>query len=60
MADDGVGIPADRLEGKPRSLGLRLVRTLARQLNGTAEFRPMTPGTDVRLCFPIQQTAPRS
>lgn len=63
VADDGVGIPAGLLEGKPRSLGLRLIRTLARQLNGTADFRPSAPGTDVRLRFPVtpaDPAAPRS
>jgi PAS domain S-box-containing protein len=58
VADDGVGLPPDRLEGKPRSLGLRLIRTLARQLNGTVEFRPATPGTEVRAAFPILDKGP--
>ncbi len=58
VSDDGVGLPPDRLEGKPRSLGLRLIRTLARQLNGTVEFRPATPGTEVRLAFPILNKGP--
>lgn len=60
VADDGVGVPPDRLEGKPRSLGLRLIRTLARQLHGTVEFRPAGPGTEVRLEFPIRQDVARS
>ncbi len=47
VTDDGVGISADRMEGKPRSLGLRLIRTLALQLNGTVEFRPTARGTEV-------------
>ena len=60
VADDGVGVPADHLEGKPRSLGLRLIRTLARQLGGTLKFRPVAHGTEVWLSFPIQQSPPRS
>jgi|HubBroStandDraft_3_1064219.scaffolds.fasta_scaffold13575_2 PAS domain S-box-containing protein len=52
VADDGVGIPADLDLTAPASLGLRLMRTLARQLDGRIELAPARPGgTEVRLTF---------
>jgi two-component sensor histidine kinase len=57
VADDGAGIPPDRLQGRPKSLGLRLVRSLTRQLDGTVDFTPTHPGTEVRVTFAIGRPA---
>jgi len=49
IEDDGVGLPAD-FESASTSLGLRLVRTLARQLDAEIEFStPAGGGTAIRL-----------
>lgn len=48
VADNGRGIPPDV---RPGSLGLHLVRTLARQLDGKVEFHA-DAGTRVRVVFP--------
>jgi two-component sensor histidine kinase len=53
VADDGVGLPAELDVRTARSLGVRLVRTLARQLDGTIEYRSADPGAEVRLTFPL-------
>ena len=52
VADNGVGLPAGLDWEKSRSLGLRLVRILTKQLNGTLTVRT-GPGTETRLTFPI-------
>jgi PAS domain S-box-containing protein len=51
VADDGIGIPPALQLASPNSLGLRLIRTLARQLDGHIEVLPTLPGTDFRLTF---------
>ena len=48
VADDGVGLPDDVDTGQPQSLGLQIVRDLARQIDGRLEFGP-PPGTTVSL-----------
>lgn len=53
VADDGVGLPLDLDVWSARSLGLRLVRSLAGQLNGTIEIRRADPGTEAILSFPL-------
>jgi two-component sensor histidine kinase len=51
VRDTGVGLPEDaRLEDAP-TLGLRLVSTLARQLNGRLEIRN-SAGAEFRITFP--------
>ncbi len=50
VADDGVGLRADVDWVNARSLGLRLVRTLADQLGGKIEVKSEA-GTEVRLAF---------
>jgi two-component sensor histidine kinase len=52
VIDDGVGLPAGLDFDTHYSLGLRLVRLLSRQLNGTLEFLHCDPGTEIRLMFP--------
>ena len=51
VADDGVGIPSGLDLATPGSLGLRLIRTLARQLDGHIEVVSLHPGTEFRLTF---------
>jgi PAS domain S-box-containing protein len=51
VADDGVGIPPGTDLAAPASLGLRLIRTLARQLDGQIAVEPSHPGTELRLTF---------
>jgi len=54
VRDDGVGMPAEVLEGRGASLGLRLTRTLARQLGGKLALLA-GPGTTVVLSFPLAE-----
>jgi PAS domain S-box-containing protein len=39
VADDGVGLSADLLAGKPGTLGLKVVQALTRQIHGRLELR---------------------
>jgi two-component sensor histidine kinase len=52
VRDDGVGLPAEFDLSAPTTFGLRLMKMLARQLDGTLEMSRATPGTEVRLTFP--------
>jgi two-component sensor histidine kinase len=52
VEDDGVGLPPGFDWDQTRSLGLRLVRDLARQIRGTLEVR-QNGGTTFALCFPV-------
>jgi len=40
VADDGVGLPAGLLAGKPGTLGLKVVQALTRQIRGRLELQP--------------------
>jgi len=52
VEDDGVGLPPGRLGAQNKSLGLRIVRILTNQLNGSIEQKER-PGTRIVLRFPI-------
>lgn len=52
VEDNGVGIPTD-LDVKTKSLGLRLVRTLVRQIRGSFEFVKVDQGTSACLKFAV-------
>jgi PAS domain S-box-containing protein len=56
VADDGVGIPPGVDWVTARTLGLRLVRTLAEQIHGRVEL-DRTAGTCFRLHFPAADPA---
>ena len=51
VSDTGVGVPDGVQAGGDGSLGLRLVRVLARQIRGSFDFRPSASGTDAQLTF---------
>ncbi|HEX4749505.1 MAG TPA: histidine kinase dimerization/phosphoacceptor domain -containing protein [Bryobacteraceae bacterium] len=51
VSDDGQGLPPDFDYDRASSLGLKLVRSLARQLRGSAEMES-SGGTTVRVRFP--------
>ena len=51
VEDDGVGLPSDALGGEKQSLGLRIVRILTAQLDGSVE-QSDRPGTRIVLRFP--------
>ncbi|MEM1055637.1 MAG: histidine kinase dimerization/phosphoacceptor domain -containing protein [Bacteroidota bacterium] len=55
VQDDGAGAPASIDLDAPRSLGLRLVADMARQLGGFAEYLPSREGTHVRLEVPMPE-----
>ena len=53
VVDDGVGLASGFEIDKVTSLGLKLVRNLARQLRGEVSFRDADPGTAFEVQFPI-------
>lgn len=55
IADNGSGIPEDLDLENPTSLGLKLIRTLTKQLNGKAEFNNANPGTEFKLNFTLEE-----
>jgi two-component sensor histidine kinase len=55
--DTGVGIPADLDLGTNKSLGLKLVRSLAQQIHGTFELVKTNPGTSAHLQFRVNHHA---
>jgi PAS domain S-box-containing protein len=55
--DNGAGIPADFDVNTRKSLGLRLVRSLTKQIRGSFELVRTEPGTSARVQFPVNQHA---
>jgi PAS domain S-box-containing protein len=55
VADDGVGLPAALNIETHASLGLRLIRSLVRQVRGTFELFPRHPGTEARVTFSLEE-----
>jgi two-component sensor histidine kinase len=45
VSDQGVGLPADFNPARSKSLGMRLVVSLTRQLGGKLEWQDARPGT---------------
>ncbi len=54
IEDDGVGIPVDVDIQRSMSLGLKLIRNLVLQLEGTVKIENTTHGSLVNVCFPIR------
>lgn len=52
VADDGVGLPADFSIVRAGSLGMKIVRSLTRQVGGTVEIEDAAPGTKFTVCAP--------
>jgi two-component sensor histidine kinase len=59
VADNGVGLPAGLDGGKTESLGLKLVKMLVKQINGTITL-DRTAGTLFRMVFPLKGRQNRS
>jgi two-component sensor histidine kinase len=53
ISDDGNGLPEDFDSEAGKSLGLKIVRTMAAQLNGNFSVAAATPGAVCRLEFPL-------
>ncbi len=51
VSDQGAGLPPDFDAAKSRSLGMKLIASLARQLGGQAEWQDAKPGTRFVLDF---------
>ena len=57
VEDDGVGIPASLDVNIGKSLGLKLVRSLTKQIRGAFELVKIDPGTSARLQFTVDYHA---
>lgn len=57
VRDTGVGIPSDLDVNKTKSLGLKLVRLLTRQIHGSFELVRSDPGTSASLKFKVDNHA---
>lgn len=55
ITDNGVGLPDGTSLEQPTSLGLKLIGTLSKQLNGKAEFGDAEPGTKFTLQFALEE-----
>lgn len=55
--DNGAGIPPDLDVNTKKSLGLRLVRSLTKQIHGSFDLVRTEPGTSARVQFPINSHA---
>lgn len=53
VADDGVGVPRGLAVETAATLGLRLIRSLARQVDGHFQLVATHPGTEARLTFGV-------
>lgn len=56
IADDGPGFPAAVDPTTTRTLGLRLVRDLARQIRGELRIDSQTAGTNIEIRWPVRLT----
>lgn len=57
VADDGPGLPDDFDPDRAKSLGLRIVTTLTRQIGGTLHVDPMPRGARFRIAVPLAEEA---
>ncbi len=58
--DDGVGLCDDFSIERSKSLGLRIVQILTRQLKGVLDVSPHGPGARFRICFPLEVSSAES
>ena len=58
VADDGVGLPRDFSLVRAGSLGMKIVRSLTRQVGGTVEIKANDPGAKFIVCAPVGATLP--
>lgn len=56
VVDHGVGLQEAAAAGQGTSLGQRLVRSLARQLDARFEYMPVSQGTEARLTVALERT----
>ncbi|HEY0833788.1 MAG TPA: PAS domain S-box protein [Azospirillum sp.] len=57
VTDDGPGLPADFEPERAKSLGLRIVTTLTRQIGGTLHLEPVARGATFRIAVPFSEEA---
>ena len=57
VEDNGVGIPPGLNLGRPKTLGLKLVRSLTEQIRGSFQLVQANPGTAAQLQFTVDQYA---
>jgi two-component sensor histidine kinase len=55
VRDNGAGIPADFNPETLRSLGIRLIGSLTRQIDGQYEIVRRDPGTEARVSFEVKR-----
>ena len=55
VTDDGPGLPADFDPDRAKSLGLRIVTTLTRQIGGTLHMDPTPRGARFRIAVPLTE-----
>ncbi|HYH37332.1 MAG TPA: PAS domain S-box protein [Azospirillum sp.] len=56
VSDTGPGLPPDFSLEATRSLGMRIVTTLSRQIGGALEVLPSTRGASFRVAIPLEDT----
>ncbi len=56
VRDEGVGLPVDFDPHKSRGMGMRIVNAFANQLNTKLKFTRLSPGSEFKLLFPIDDT----
>ncbi|HYG91009.1 MAG TPA: PAS domain S-box protein [Azospirillum sp.] len=55
VADNGPGLPADFDMERTKSLGMRIVATLSRQIGGSLDVLPTLQGAAFRVAIPFEQ-----
>ncbi len=57
VRDEGAGLPAGFDLTKPKGLGMRIITSFAKQMNGTLAVRAANPGTEFVLTIPYEAAA---
>ncbi len=58
VSDSGVGIPEEATQNTKRSLGMRLIHTLTKQVDGQIIFNNQNPGTEAKLTMGAYHAQP--